>query len=743
MEALLHMIDTEDDLWRMIALCSAKEMTIVHRRCHQELNEDTIKRGWFLSSGLWILGLGPTFGDHWRLDGKPDPQGKPFTGLRVQFVGVPSEVHKVRVGQAGGQVVDKQEQANVIVVPNRQPANLGAHAAVMIVTEEVFRRALPGARRQRSLVWTELWKLLSSRDLRSIRQGIDLAATLSREIDDLLQCVEVNEEGEIVRGPHFSVAARAQPLVDVTLLSLLSGAPSRTRAAALRANVRKIVTTVNKIPTLKGFETLEELQLTLTPGTIAKDLSAFGPLPALRVLFIACEKSEWRGTEPVDANLRSLFGLKAPVLEQVVINGADLRNVDALGGSPRLQRVDLSGNSNLDRIDGLGPASASLRALDLGWCKTLTSIAPLEGATQLRRVDLSNCRSLASVKPLCACEGFDKLDLGCCIGLTSIECLAGKLVGDYQFDLCCTPLTSFIGLPTNITTLFAFETSVEDLTPLCSLEHLENVYLSSSSQLIDARPLGVLRHLRRLDLSHCRKLERLPARWSAPLEFLDLRGCERLRSLDELPASLMSLGYSHLGSATTTIDLRECARLESLKPVARTGLVRTTRRIELDGCDKLRTLAGLEALQGLKTAWLPPTITDASGLAPHQHLIIELSLPCLVAFPEELGRAFIPLTRVKLVIRNAYALEDGSALASITSLVYLDLRDCENLKDISWVVGLPSLKRLYLAEGSPATKQAKAGRFDTRTKVRELQLAVCAKKKIPLPPHLDTASRGD
>jgi hypothetical protein len=98
---------------------------------------------------------------------------------------------------------------------------------------------------------------------------------------------------------------------------------------------------------------------------------------------------------------------------------------------------------------------------------------------------------------------------------------------------------------------------------------------------------------------------------------------------------------------------------------------------------------------------------------------------------------------VKLVIRNSYALEDGSALASITSLVYLDLRDCENLKDISWVVGLPSLKRLYLAEGSPATKQAKAGRFDTRTKVRELQLAVCAKKKIPLPPHLDTASRGD
>ena len=205
--------------------------------------------------------------------------------------------------------------------------------------------------------------------------------------------------------------------------------------------------------------------------------------------------------------------------------------------------------------------------------------------------------------------------------------------------------------------------------------------------------------------------------------------------------SLTSLGYSHLGSATTTIDLRECARLESLKPVARTGLVRTTRRVELDGCVKLRTLAGLEALQGLKSAWLPPTITDASALAPHQHLIIELPLPCLVAFPEQLGRALLALTRVKLITRDAYDLVDGSALAAITSLVYLDLRDCRNLKDISWVVGLPSLRRLYLAEGSPAAKQTKASYFDTKTRVRNLLRAICAKQNIPLPPHLACISQ--
>jgi hypothetical protein len=75
-------------------------------------------------------------------------------------------------------------------------------------------------------------------------------------------------------------------------------------------------------------------------------------------------------------------------------------------------------------------------------------------------------------------------------------------------------------------------------------------------------------------------------------------------------------------------------------------------------------------------------------------------------------------------------------LAAITSFVYLDLRDCQNLKDISWVVGLPSLKRLYLAEGSPAAAQAKAVYFGTKAKIRDLQRAICAKQNIPLPPHL-------
>src|ERR1700674_1059401 len=109
-------------------------MTIVHRKCLQVLDDDIIKRGWFLNSGCRILGLGVTFGDRWRLTGRPDPGGQPFTGLCVHFVGmswdVPRELHEARVAEAGGRVVDRQESADVIVVSNRQPVNLGSRTAV-------------------------------------------------------------------------------------------------------------------------------------------------------------------------------------------------------------------------------------------------------------------------------------------------------------------------------------------------------------------------------------------------------------------------------------------------------------------------------------------------------------------------------------------------------------------------------------------------------------------------------------
>src|ERR1022692_3069194 len=209
MRALLHMIDTEDDLRRAMAVCSAKGLRIVHRKHQRKLDEDVIKSGGFNTSvgdhrSHPILGLGATFGDRWRLTGRPDPRGKPFTGLRVVFVG-PSlgrELQEAWVAKAGGRVFDNQARANVIVLSNEQGAFMYPGTAV-IVTPEVLQRALPAARlippavRSKSLSGqaATLWKLLSSSDARSVQQGFTLAGTLSGDIDDLLEGVEVDEAG--------------------------------------------------------------------------------------------------------------------------------------------------------------------------------------------------------------------------------------------------------------------------------------------------------------------------------------------------------------------------------------------------------------------------------------------------------------------------------------------------------------------------------------------------------------------
>src|SRR5260370_34651621 len=80
MRALLHIIETEDDLRRALAMCAAMGLTIVHRKSPQELDEDIVNRGRFLNQGSRILGLGASLGDRWRITGRPDPRGKPFTG---------------------------------------------------------------------------------------------------------------------------------------------------------------------------------------------------------------------------------------------------------------------------------------------------------------------------------------------------------------------------------------------------------------------------------------------------------------------------------------------------------------------------------------------------------------------------------------------------------------------------------------------------------------------------------------
>ena len=536
MQALLRMIETEDDLRRAVAVCSAQQMTIVHRRSHQELDENIIRQGWFIRNGFWILGLGPTFGDHWQLTGRADSQGKPFMGLRVHFAGtcwdMPREVQESLIRKGGGRIVDAQEQANLIVVTPRQHACLSAPTATMIVPERYFSRAL-SAMRSLAPAWppkgdvASVWGFISSDDWVSIQQGISFAGVLAEEIDALLEGVDVNEEGEIFRGPHFNVTGDAEFRTNRVLLDLLSVAPSGTRAAERRASVRKIAMKVAEIPKLKGFESLESLDLILSRKTNAKSLSTFGPLPALRHLTIAREPSYYQShyyNSYRQASLDSLDGLEAPLLEYLSLRALDVQNIDALLRSPRLQSVNLQRSRGLKSIDALTPAAPSLRDLVLDDCHQIESIAPLEGATQLQQVHLKNCNSVASLEPLSRCKSIRDLVVEGCSNLTSLEGVGHLSAGGAEFSVKgCSSLRSISGLPALAPTVATL-----DLVGTTSLLHLTGNDFAQHITTLKAANSGLVDLTQRFDLPH--------------LEEIHLSSCRKLRSLEGLPSTVTRMG---------------------------------------------------------------------------------------------------------------------------------------------------------------------------------------------------------
>ena len=56
MQALLYLIDTEDDLRRAIAVCAGKGMAIVHRGSNLELDEGILNERWLREDNVLEFG---------------------------------------------------------------------------------------------------------------------------------------------------------------------------------------------------------------------------------------------------------------------------------------------------------------------------------------------------------------------------------------------------------------------------------------------------------------------------------------------------------------------------------------------------------------------------------------------------------------------------------------------------------------------------------------------------------------
>jgi Leucine-rich repeat (LRR) protein len=585
----------------------------------------------------------------------------------------------------------------------------------------------------------------------------------------LLEGMEVDvETGEVVRNKRFTGTEPAQIFLDVAMYSLLSVAPDGSRAATLRAAVRKIDIKIAVMPELAGYETLDELRLSFTHSFNSLSLDGLGYLPALRTLIV---RPETKNNRPM---LESLGGLDAPALENLVVRDMGLKDVDALFRCASLKSVDLSENP-LDSIEGLATSSSSLIELLLENCSQLKSLDPLTGATSLRCVRLKNS-GIKSLQPLTGCSQIDQLTLEGCENLTSLKGLACQpLVGpDVEvFSLRrCRSMKSLAGLPrlssivhtldlslmyelsdlsgieaaSTITHLNAKCTQVTDLTPLLSLKELVRVDLANCEKLTDASPLGDLRKLKSLRLINCLNLRTLPDPWPSNFAELAIHGCKELASLGSLPHSLKKIArvwHDAYENDSSRLDLSGCNKLNSLAPLGSTNLAASTTTVDLSGCISLETLSGLESMTYLKTIILPTSITDASAILHLRGLDITVHSGSEVSIPEALGCALAELTELNVTVnvQTNDNLVDCSSLGALKAVVAIDLSACPKIADLTWITGLVELTKLQIDPNSPAGKKAKVAKLDNQIKVRQLQQTICAENKLPLPSHLSTANK--
>lgn len=550
----------------------------------------------------------------------------------------------------------------------------------------------------------KLWKLLTQHDLSSLRHGLELASVSGQPLDGLLEGVNVDARGELIRSSRFSGTATQQPMLDLVLLHQLSLASSDSEAARVRQSLRHLAIAVPFVPHLKGFDGLEYLDLTFSvDGHDFPSLQEFGLLPSLKVLTL----------RPGGKNvtLRSLEGLHAPQLEEARLAQLGLQDVSALASCVSLRVVDLSSNPELGSLRGLDSSTQSLQELRLKGCTSLADIEALRGAAELRSLDLEGCEALKSLDALKASGQLTKIALKNCASLISLQGLVGSELQPHGSDASigrfslrnCKSITSLRGLPrlsdqfrilelenmpglkslegieaaSCVTQMTLGDASLVDLNSVQELTRLQTVEMYRLTSLVDLEALSQLPDLNSVQVRYCSSLTALACAWSAPLSRLAIDACPSLLSLGSLPTTLQEM--------------------------------------ELYATPAITTLHGLEGARHLKVLRCGDFLTDVAAVTSHLHL----QVVCNPSYPR---------AQVDNII-NAYGGVPQLRL-EITAISEPDLR---------WLTQLPGLCRVWLDEACAKANGLEQQEYGSLADVQKLQRKICRAHKLPLPPHLKPA----
>jgi len=302
--------------------------------------------------------------------------------------------------------------------------------------------------------------------------------------------------------------------------------------------------------------------------------------------------------------------------------------------------------------------------------------------------------------------------------------LSAPTLRDVSALKSCTKLTriDFIECP-----------ELQKLDSMSTLLSLEELYLTECSTLSDLSPLDGLKSLRILSIQKCNavcslafagtlpSLEKLQLSWNTGLTYLDF-GAEMPRLLEleirgDSPTSLKGL---ELAPNLSKLSLTR-HKIASLEPLIRCSALNT---LTLVWSEKLNDFEPLRSLKSLKTFKLnlqyslPTDISPLSDLSALTHLDIEGPLKGKTVSYEPIANLtsltqltltnasgmtnstfFIPLSMLeRLEIARCKDFVDLTGLENHPTLKSIVLNGCENIKDITPLATIKSLKFLSMYE---------------------------------------------
>lgn len=634
-----------------------------------------------------------------------------------------------------------------------------------------------------------VWKLLSSRDISNILMGLELSAALEPDALYTLVADVTVKDGKLSRGKRFTGTGPAQPYLDLALFGLMSRAPAGSPLPKLRAQITELdLVLLSMAYPLDGFTALTRLSLHVgDEGT--PDLTGFGPMPKLTHLKINGKR--WGSSTA--ASLTSLSGLQAPALIEVDLSYSRVKDVSALKLSPDITQLDLTENSGLTDISGLAACAPGLTSLNLNGCQQVSSLEVLKTAKKLKSLDLNGCEGLSSVLPLASCKSLETLDLERCKNLRSLEGLSELPIkpilsydGSTRFSLDgCSALTSLVHLPSfggnlqslsieyctalrTLDGLRSFPELVEfnadhsgltDIGNISTLPALTSIFLRHCDQLKDVTPLGQLVKLTDVDLTNS-AVTTLPNGWRGPVKNLTLKDCSALTSLGLLPSELIKLVCDESSNLSRLDGMQSCNKLEvisvqsclALKDLGTPPV--STREIQARGCLNLTSLTGLEGCPALTLVAIPTTTVDIRALKGLSAVTVsfdihELGKPKvkdqLITLPQAFIEAINELPAVSLQLKGPSGSWYGSrhfdlnALSRFKHVIGMNFSEFDfhcKPEELVWLVEMENLQNLVFYPRGNMSHILDGGVYDSKNKVKALQLKICKEAKIMPPSHL-------